>query len=713
MKKILAITRDARLVEALELDLPEETVSADYVSDWGEGREALESTAHEILLVDSEGLAVDDFQVLAELDQVLDEFPTEGVLFLRDGSSHGDELARSLSSFRSVEETPESGFAPLVDTLGTFVEEVDETSPEPDDTPSDRGPEPGPAGGAPSVERQLPPLDSGEYESVEPIRFVRAAVENEFDGGIRFENSGLERGVAFRNGTLIRADSPDLSSPDDVRPIFTWDDATAQVREGVQLDGDPVDPASLALEGIRTHLQERRAIEILMPEMEAHPAPTDLWEATESSLVDDDILAPFLDACDGDRILEEVVTAVDCDERSQFQAAYFAAKWDFVVFLDDPAKPPVEVVYHTDELGVGGGGGSSDPDQKDEELRERLRERKWKLKEMSVYEVFGVSEGCGEEAIRQKYYDFVHKYHPDTYRIELTDETQQLAEEVFLGLKKVYRKILELEGEGGGQVQAVSGDRAEANRQFLEKENERTARGDESEDVIGLSDESTGDVDDGAAIADGTEDTSDEPTDEEKDEDDRRAKLETLRDRAGSSELEEMLGRDPIGDDDAQEFFNTGYKALKNENEEIAFELVRKAHDYEPHNGLYKTFYGYLLFLTDPDRADEARNLLEEAIQIQNRQALPDAHLFLGRILKVQEKPERAKRHFEQSLELDPSSLEAKRELRVFEMREENEGAEETTGDGADSSTEGGGGDPTFSDDPVGYLKSLLTKDVF
>lgn len=81
------------------------------------------------------------------------------------------------------------------------------------------------------------------------------------------------------------------------------------------------------------------------------------------------------------------------------------------------------------------------------------------------------------------------------------------------------------------------------------------------------------------------------------------------------------------------------------------------------------TFLAYCLFQVDPDQIKRSKQLLMEAIKTENRQALPDAHLFLGKILKVQGKEDRAYRHFKKALELNPGARDAQREIRLYEKR--------------------------------------------
>ncbi|MFU8806185.1 MAG: hypothetical protein ACNA8W_20405, partial [Bradymonadaceae bacterium] len=71
-----------------------------------------------------------------------------------------------------------------------------------------------------------------------------------------------------------------------------------------------------------------------------------------------------------------------------------------------------------------------------------------------------------------------------------------------------------------------------------------------------------------------------------------------------------------------------------------------------------------------------------------HRQALPDAHLFMGYLLKVKGREKPSFRHFEMALSLNPTSVGAKREIRLYEMRHKD----------------------AASSDPVGFLKNLFKK---
>ena len=129
-----------------------------------------------------------------------------------------------------------------------------------------------------------------------------------------------------------------------------------------------------------------------------------------------------------------------------------------------------------------------------------------------------------------------------------------------------------------------------------------------------------------------------------------------------------------------KDHFNTGYTLFKNQSYAKALEHLELAYEAEPEDGLYGTFYGYSLFLIDAaENKKRAEEILRKAIATQNRQALPDAHLFLGYILKTYDSERRqneAFRHFSTAASLNPNSHEAAREVRLYQMRQKRSGQE-------------------------------------
>ena len=129
--------------------------------------------------------------------------------------------------------------------------------------------------------------------------------------------------------------------------------------------------------------------------------------------------------------------------------------------------------------------------------------------------------------------------------------------------------------------------------------------------------------------------------------------------------------------DEAQTSFNQGYQEYKLKRMDKALPLFKRAYDLDPKNGLYMTFYAQLLYMSDPTKRDTAEKLLRDAVLTKHRQALPDAHLFLGLLLKTKEGGmAEAIRHFRNAHYLNPGSREAEREIRLYERRQEQEASQ-------------------------------------
>jgi hypothetical protein len=84
-------------------------------------------------------------------------------------------------------------------------------------------------------------------------------------------------------------------------------------------------------------------------------------------------------------------------------------------------------------------------------------------------------------------------------------------------------------------------------------------------------------------------------------------------------------------------------------------------------------------------------------------------------VLKVQENDQQAKKHFRAALELNPESLEAKRELRVYALRGEEEFADE-----ASEPQQAAAGNQTSEEEELSqkekdenFLTDILNKELF
>ncbi|TXD32260.1 DUF4388 domain-containing protein [Lujinxingia vulgaris] len=125
----------------------------------------------------------------------------------------------------------------------------------------------------------------------------------------------------------------------------------------------------------------------------------------------------------------------------------------------------------------------------------------------------------------------------------------------------------------------------------------------------------------------------------------------------------------PTAADPARDAFNAGYPLFKQLAYREALPHLQRALEGEPNNGLYMTFEAYARFQLDASQADSALEQLRKAIGTGHRQAMPDAYLFAGIILKARGKEQKAYEHFKQAYKLNPASLEAEREIRLYERR--------------------------------------------
>lgn len=154
----------------------------------------------------------------------------------------------------------------------------------------------------------------------------------------------------------------------------------------------------------------------------------------------------------------------------------------------------------------------------------------------------------------------------------------------------------------------------------------------------------------------------------------RRRKIESLRESAASRINRKIENLEDADDPDvAQGYFNHGYEEFKDHNHPNAMRYFEKAYEFDPDNALYKTFYGYVRFLLNPETADDSKQLLREALWADDPQPDPDAHFFLGRILKADDHYRLARRHFQKALDLDPKRKEAEREIHLCKQREDPE----------------------------------------
>lgn len=361
------------------------------------------------------------------------------------------------------------------------------------------------------------------------------------------------------------------------------------------------------------------------------------------------------------------------------------------------------------------------------DIERRLRQINEQFKAKNPYEIFDLWPGCGRTLVQTRFYDLVKIHHPDSYGGNLSESIRQLAQENFIRVKDAYALLRgmeseqtqpnrpalddELESEKQAKPQPAAGQSTPTQKRQPSRSEQPTRPVPNHRDHASVQDRaaalarlrstkrapsSYGLELDSEVIQPVT--TSQRPqrtqqsTNANQDVD-RKALLAKLASKRKApppktAPRATTMPGVPIAAADAvvseanevKSWFADGYQLFKSGQNIRAYELLKKAFEAQPDNAIYRTVYGRVLFLVKPENINEAEEILREAVRMKDRQTLPDAHLYLGLLLKT--KPNGMKeaiRHFRNAVHLNPSSHEAQREVRLYEMRH---GEEEEQDDG-------------------------------
>jgi CheY-like chemotaxis protein len=148
-------------------------------------------------------------------------------------------------------------------------------------------------------------------------------------------------------------------------------------------------------------------------------------------------------------------------------------------------------------------------------------------------------------------------------------------------------------------------------------------------------------------------------------------RLDYLRDRSNQArdavELEE--GHRALK---AELEFQKGAVCLKGKSYERAVFHFENAVRAYPEEGEYHAYYGWALYLADPDAPGRLKEALGHVLK--GRKLAPGRekpYLFLGRLYKAANREKIAEKAFVRAVQLDPDCVEALRELRLLNMRRE------------------------------------------
>jgi len=124
-------------------------------------------------------------------------------------------------------------------------------------------------------------------------------------------------------------------------------------------------------------------------------------------------------------------------------------------------------------------------------------------------------------------------------------------------------------------------------------------------------------------------------------------------------------------DDDmaSKRLFKAGVTFLSGGQPDKALKAFRQAHEADPDDVTFLAHYAWSLYLVDRRNAKEVVGILKKEIADHDGAELEWPALFMGHILSAEGQEDKAVRYYEECLSSNPRNVEAKRRLRLYDMR--------------------------------------------
>lgn len=711
MEKILLISASTSLENRLG-DLVDSPRHVARVSSWAEARRLLTKTVPATVLVDSE-LVSDPLagQGLVHLNNVLQKDEKPAYLL---GDPADDTCSQWSQMFETISRVipPPTSPGEWISLRDMLVEHLrkalDEDSSSSSTPPTESGDD-----SSTEVVVRLPRISSGSLSSLSISRIMYSLHRRQATGVLELHSGNVERRFGFRDGAFVPT-----GDHDDVRTLtgaYAWSDGRFEFIAHDHIPGSQSSIYPLIKKGLITHRSQRQLMDGLMPRLKTYPTCSNLC-TERNDMVEWNVLRRFLDHCNGRQTLESIFSQMGNAVTDAFRAAAFCRDTDLVVFRSQPTDGPLRIQYEGVDSQPSPGASESSPEKNSTDAGE-LATLYSIINQQSPHEVFDVWKGCGREVVKETYYSMVKEYHPDVYGGNVSPQVRDYAQKIFVEIRNAYTKLLQIEDEqtvpppdqsppsrhrqaGGGRRKLTTLHPGQARNQSQNSHTQkphrkrsstpiamgRTPTSEHPELKQQLGDESSSpqrasttpgrersptpppSMDSRPAQSKGLGDTNSDP-------EWRREQLERLQQkrkkpaRRATPISTSKTNTTTSSDNPARDAFNLGYKKFKKHRYQDALSYLEKAHKLDPRHSLYTTFFAYCLFQTDAGRFREAIKLLKDVIRQEDRQSLPDAHLFMGHILKAKDREHQAYKHFKKAYKLNPASRDAERELRLYERR--------------------------------------------
>lgn len=704
MTQLLLITDEPVLRDVFQRCTAALGAALSTTASWADARDKLFKNRYDALFIDYEAMKIEGLDAFILLDNVLQKEQTPGALILRKDSRRARQFLDSLASFSTALQL--DGMAPSVELLRAPIERA-----------LQKGEQPAPSvTKAPDtdlpvrVQVHLSTRPAGTFDQVDLARALYTLALLKTSGYLALAHGALKHRYAFWQGRLLSKQQGRTATLDTLARAFAWTQGEFKFTPAEFPEAPTEEPLSFIYRGLGRYRPARLTMQALMPQMKRYPTPTDLWESRRETLSSLSLLEKLMQACDGNTTLERAIATLGAQATDGFYAAYFATQTDLLMLRSDPTPQGILVEYNREVVKI----------QQQQVDAQRKSTKAWRaagtdrlnlereladflarIERSTPYEIFDVWEGCGRELIQNKFYDLVKSHHPDVYGGNISGDVKRLAQEIFIAIKDAYQALLKVEREqtvpDPAQPSALGDEPSFAARPAT-RHQRQVERPNSSEDTgaddarararqsqidrlrakrsatpIGLAREPSAPLTRRQTLP-GMPVPHPPSAPSKKD---RLAKIARIRSRSNPGMSSTTGQLDP--EETAQKAFNEGYTAWReNENIKLAAERFATAYNLQPNNAKYMTFYGYFLFLRDPNMREDAQRILEKAIELKDRQSLPDAYLFMGHLLKVQEKHREALKAYQHALKLNPVSRDAQREIRLYERRNKSAAQEDS-----------------------------------
>ncbi len=714
--RVLIISAEPRLTELVKTHVGAENQFS-VVTQWGIGQATLFKERFDLVCMDYECLKSETLDAFITIDNILTNENTLGCLMVRQATAATKELHASL---RSLSESIDMSLGK--DEFSRRIAEISSRALVIATQQEDQSVE---TNHILQLEVELPQLAAGKLSHVPIARLLYTCHVRKASGFLRITAGGRTAEIAFDEGFVKIA--PGYASVSELIGIFSWVGGEYAFTDATAPAGTREATLVLIERGL-SRIPQQSLMNEMNSWMERFPVPTNHWEEREDALDQFTALHALMRVVDGRSAWSRVLTQMGSLAQEAFKAAYFAVNTDLIYGHDSPSIRGAVLTYARDirlarekvdevarQQTKAFRASSEDRNALENELEDSLMG----MRAQSKYRIFGVWEGCGRTVVQERFYTLVKEYHPDVYGGNVTGRVKQLAQEIFILLKVTYAELLKAEKDqtvappaqiaspvrvsATGTARVLSSvstppitaqtprrptqpgieepsrsfaeriptstveplaekadvqSRIERMSGFRQKQEQRSRR---RNSAHGLNIDSEASL---SEASDGYE--SPEPVAPEPEIDleaERQAKLKVLMKKASAV-------NHPNAPNPAKDAFNSGYRLYKDDKFQKAFVDFKLAYELAPDEPLYQTFYAYLLFKLQPDKHEASEEILREVLLSGHRQAIPDAYLFMGHIWKARNDTDKAIKHYERALKLNPGCVEAERELRFNAMRD-------------------------------------------